>query len=92
MGLDDAAACLNVAFIGPVDLSVDLGTPGELESAPMQEATAAIEAAAARADVPMGILTATAEATAAARAKGYRYIVAGSDLTMLMTGAGVALG
>ncbi len=82
-GIDESMTALDVAFIGPVDLSVDLGTPGDLNSAPMQEATATIEAAAAKSSIPMGIFTGTAEATAAARAKGYGYIVAGSDLTML---------
>jgi len=91
-GLDAAMAALDVAFIVPVDLSVDLGTPGDLSSPAMQEATAVIEAAASRAGVPMGIFAGTADAVAAARTKGYGYIVAGSDLTMLMAGARAALG
>lgn len=63
-------AVLDVAFIGPVDLSVDLGTPGALNSAPMQEATTPIEAAAAEAGSPVGIFAGTADAVAAARAEG----------------------
>lgn len=90
-GIDEAMTALDVAFIGPVDLSVDLGTPGQLDSAPMQAATAAIEAAAAKVGTPMGIFAASADAVAAARAKGYRYIVAGSDLTMLSAGARATL-
>lgn len=86
-GIDSAMASLDVAFIGPVDLSVDLGTPGDLGSEPMQQAAAVIEAAAERADVPMGIFAGSADAAESARAKGYRYIVVGSDLTMLSTGA-----
>ncbi|MCH1883972.1 aldolase/citrate lyase family protein [Agrococcus sp. ARC_14] len=91
-GIDEAMAALDVAFIGPVDLSVDLGTPGDLNSAPMQEATAAIEAAAAKAGKPMGVFTGTADAATAARAKGYRYIVTGSDLSMLSAGARAHVG
>lgn len=91
-GIDGAMAALDVAFIGPVDLSVDLGTPGELSSAPMREASAAIEAAAARAGVPMGIFAGSADAVADARARDYRFIVAGSDLTMLLAGARATLG
>ncbi|WP_422933021.1 HpcH/HpaI aldolase family protein [Sinomonas sp. P47F7] len=86
-GIDAAMSALDVAFIGPVDLSVDLGTPGQPDSDPMRAATAAIEAAAAAHGVPMGIFAGSPEAAAEAAARGYRYIVAGSDLTMLATGA-----
>lgn len=86
-GIDAAMAALDVAFIGPVDLSVDLGTPGELDSPEMQRAAADIEAAARRHDVPMGIFAGSAQAAAAAVSRGYRYIVSGSDLTMLADGA-----
>lgn len=86
-GLESALAALDVAFIGPVDLSVDLGTPGVLDSAPMQDAARTIETAAARAGVPMGVFAGSAAAAAAARGKGYRYIVAGSDFAMLSAGA-----
>lgn len=85
--IDDAMAALDVAFIGPVDLSVDVGTPGELDSAPMREASAAIEAAADRAGVPLGIFAGSAPAAERARAGGYRYVVVGSDLSMLSAGA-----
>jgi 4-hydroxy-2-oxoheptanedioate aldolase len=86
-GIDAAMADLDVAFIGPVDLSVDLGTPGQLDSAPMLQAQRDIEVAAARHGVPMGIFAGSPQAAAAAVKKGYRYIVAGSDLTMLAGGA-----
>ncbi len=86
-GIDAAMAALDVAFIGPVDLSVDLGAPGELDSEPMRDAKGFIEAAAARHEVPMGIFAGSPEAAADAAARGYRYIVVGSDLTMLASGA-----
>ena len=86
-GIDAAMAALDVAFIGPVDLSVDLGTPGRLDSEPMRAATEAIEAAAAARGVPRGIFAGSPEAADDAVARGYRYIVAGSDLTMLAGGA-----
>lgn len=86
-GLDAALAALDVAFIGPVDLSVDLGTPGRLDSDPMQHAAREIESAAARAGVPMGVFAGSRPAADAAREKGYRYIVAGSDFSMLSAGA-----
>lgn len=82
-------AALDVAFIGPADLSVDLGTPSELDSAEMRAAADAIEAAAWAHGALMGIFASSAEALtdADAVARGYRYIVAGSDLTMLAGGA-----
>lgn len=86
-GIDAAMEALGVAFIGPVDLSVDLGTPGQLDSEPMRDAKAFVEAAGARHGVPMGIFAGSPEAAADAAARGYRYIVAGSDLTMLSGGA-----
>jgi 2-keto-3-deoxy-L-rhamnonate aldolase RhmA len=58
----------------------------------MLQAVAAIEAAAGRHDVPMGIFAGSAESAETARAKGYRYIVVGSDLTMLSAGAAALLG
>lgn len=85
--LDEAMAALDVAFIGPVDLSVDLGTPGDLDSEPMKKALAVIESAAERAGVHMGTFSGSVESAQAAVAKGYRYIVVGSDLTMLSIGA-----
>jgi hypothetical protein len=86
-GIDAAMAALDVAFIGPVDLSVDLGTPGEPDSERMRTATVAIEAAAAAHGTPLGIFAGSPEAAADALARGYRYIVTGSDLAMLATGA-----
>lgn len=47
---------------GPVDLSVDLGTPGQPDSVPMRTAAAAIEAAALRHSVPMGIFAGSPQA------------------------------
>jgi 2-keto-3-deoxy-L-rhamnonate aldolase RhmA len=90
--IDAALASLDVAFIGPVDLSVDLGTPGDFGSEPMQQAVSVIEAAAARHNVSMGIFAGSAAAAESARAKGYRYVVVGSDLTMLSIGAAALLG
>lgn len=73
--IDTAMASLDVAFIGPVDLSVDLDTPGDLGSEQMRRAVAAIEAAAESHNVPMGIFAGSSDAAESARTKGYRYIV-----------------
>lgn len=89
--LDEAVAALDVAFIGPVDLSVDLGHPGNINAEPVQMAISAIEAAAARADTPMGTFVTSRAAAAAALDRGYRYLVISSDIAMLMSGARQAL-
>jgi 2-keto-3-deoxy-L-rhamnonate aldolase RhmA len=87
-GLDLAMKHLDVAFIGPVDLSVDLRTPGTLDSPPMTTAIQTIETAAHRAGTVLGTFAATTEAVNAAKQRGYRYIVYSSDLAMLAAGAG----
>lgn len=45
---------LGFVFIGPLDLSVSLGHPGEIEHPDVQEAVETVRAAAAEADVPIG--------------------------------------
>ncbi len=89
--LEEAVAALDVAFIGPVDLSVDLGHPGDISAEPLQKAIVAIEAAAARAQTPMGTFVNNREAANAALNRGYRYLVLSSDISMLMSGARQAL-
>jgi len=86
-GIDAAMAALDVAFIGPVDLSVDLGTPGRLDSPVMQEATSTVLRAAERAGIPAGIFAGSVAAVDAAWGQGFRYVVAGSDTAMLAAGA-----
>lgn len=85
--LDEAVEALDVIFIGPMDLSVDLGHPGDLGAGPVQRAIAAIEAAAKRAATPMGIFVSGRAEVRAALERGHRYIVVSSDLGMLMAGA-----
>jgi len=85
--LDEAVAALDVAFIGPVDLSLDLGTPGDLESTVVKEAIAEVERAAEKAGTPMGIYAGNAAAARAALDRGYRYVVVSSDLGVLAAGA-----
>ncbi len=89
--LDKAIATLDVAFIGPMDLSVDLGHTGDLTAAAVQSAMAAIESAAARAGTPLGIFVGGREGAKMAVEKGYRYLLVSSDIGMLMTGARQAL-
>jgi len=89
--LDEALGALDVAFIGPVDLSVDLGHPGDQDAEPVRQATATIEAAAARSGRPLGTFVAGPAAAERALARGYRFLVVTSDLGMLSAGARRAL-
>jgi 2-keto-3-deoxy-L-rhamnonate aldolase RhmA len=81
--LDDIMSRLDVAFIGTMDLSVELGHPGRIDAFPVQQMIADIEAAAQRTATPLGIFaTSVLEATLAVDA-GYRYVAVSSDLAML---------
>jgi 2-keto-3-deoxy-L-rhamnonate aldolase RhmA len=86
-GLDEAVGGLDVAFIGPVDLSVDLGAPGDMQAPVVRSAIADVKAAATRSGTALGIYAATAEAGRGALEQGYRYVVVSSDIGMLAAGA-----
>ncbi|QJU54974.1 aldolase/citrate lyase family protein [Herbiconiux sp. KACC 21604] len=86
--LDDILTPLEVAFIGPADLSVAAGTPGDIASGVAARVIAEIEQSAARTGTLLGTFVANAEGAAAAAASGYRYIVIGSDLAVLGRAAG----
>lgn len=86
-GLDRAVTSLDVAFIGPVDLRVDLGHPAEPGHPDVVSAMAAIRAAAAAAGVPTGSFAGSAQAAREAVEAGDRYVVVSGDLTMLAQAA-----
>ncbi|MFI7124707.1 HpcH/HpaI aldolase/citrate lyase family protein [Nonomuraea sp. NPDC050153] len=85
--LDDIMSSLDIAFIGTMDLSVDLGVPGQVGASVVQAKIGEIEAAARRAGTPLGIFAATAAEAERAVAAGYRYIAVASDLALLTTAA-----
>jgi len=67
---------IDVIFIGPSDLSLSLGFPGELDHPVVQRAFAEIIAAVTRRDdKALGILVPTVEAALEWQAKGARYIM-----------------
>lgn len=86
--LDGWLGGLDVAFVGSVDLRVALA----FDEAAYAARLAAIEEAARRAGVTLGIFAATAEEAAAAAGRGHRYLAVGGDLTMLRQGALAARG
>ena len=90
--LDAAVAALDVAFIGPVDLSLSLGEAGEFDGPRTRQAITAVERASRGAGTPLGIYADSHSTAVAAIERRYRYIVISSDLTMLKTGARESLG
>jgi 4-hydroxy-2-oxoheptanedioate aldolase len=74
---------LDVAFIGSLDLTVDMGVPGKLDDPSIQQRLREIEQAASSAGIPLGIYADSPERAAKAAAAGYRMIALSSDLGCL---------
>ena len=78
-----------MAFIGSLDLTVDMGVPGKLEDRKSSSAFVKLKQAAAAAKVHLGIYADSPARAAQAAAAGYRMIALSSDLGAL---AGAAKG
>jgi 2-keto-3-deoxy-L-rhamnonate aldolase RhmA len=89
--LDDAVAALDVAFIGPTDLSLGLGEKGRAGGPKLEAAVAKIERAASRSNTPLGVFAEGNAGALDAIGRGYGYIVVASDIAMLKVGAREAL-
>jgi 2-keto-3-deoxy-L-rhamnonate aldolase RhmA len=74
---------LDIAFIGSLDLTVDMGAPGKLDDPAVQQRVHEIEEAAATANVHLGIYADSPARAAQAAAAGYRMIALSSDLGAL---------
>jgi 4-hydroxy-2-oxoheptanedioate aldolase len=74
---------LDVAFVGSLDLTVDMGVPGKLDDPGVQQRLREIEAAVATAKVHLGIYADSPARAAQAAAAGYRMIALSSDLGAL---------
>jgi 2-dehydro-3-deoxyglucarate aldolase/4-hydroxy-2-oxoheptanedioate aldolase len=82
----DAIAALDgvdVLFVGPRDLSHDLGVPGDLQAPSYLEALARVHAAAKRHRKACGLLVTNGAAAAERRAEGWTFITVGSDSALL---------
>jgi 4-hydroxy-2-oxoheptanedioate aldolase len=80
---DRATEHLDVAFIGPVDLSVDFGVPGRADHPSVQEHVRKIEAAAARTATAMGAFASTPAQAEKYLADGYRFLAISGDVGLL---------
>lgn len=74
---------LDIAFIGSLDLTVDMGAPGKLDDPAVQQRIHEIEEAAGAANVRLGIYADSPARAAQAAAAGYRMIALSSDLGAL---------
>jgi 4-hydroxy-2-oxoheptanedioate aldolase len=66
---------IDVIFIGPTDLSLALGHPGDFTHPDVQAAFRQITAVVAKSDKALGVLAATTEASLEWRDRGARYIM-----------------
>jgi 2-keto-3-deoxy-L-rhamnonate aldolase RhmA len=74
---------VDMVLIGPNDLSVSLGIPGELSHPAFREAVATIANACKRAAVPVGIYAANALTARPYFERGFTFIVVGVDKQLL---------
>jgi 2-dehydro-3-deoxyglucarate aldolase/4-hydroxy-2-oxoheptanedioate aldolase len=75
---------VDVALVGPADLSVSLGVPGEFEHALMSEAISSLIAMCDRYSVIPGIHTRTAKLAGTWVANGMRFVSTGSEVALLL--------
>jgi 2-dehydro-3-deoxyglucarate aldolase/4-hydroxy-2-oxoheptanedioate aldolase len=83
---------VDVLFVGPQDLSHDLGVPGDLEAPTYLAAVERVRAAAARHGKACGLLVRDGAAAAARQAEGWIFVAIGSDTTLLAAAVAAELG
>lgn len=90
---DDIAAIdgVDVLFIGPRDLSHDLGVPGDITAPAYVEALEVVLAAAHRHGKATGMLVGDGAAAATRLAQGWAFLAIGSDSTLLAATIGTEL-
>jgi 2-keto-3-deoxy-L-rhamnonate aldolase RhmA len=91
--LDDILSVpgVDAALVGPTDLSVALGIPGRLDEPVLEQAITATMEACARHGVVPAIHTNVVEKTAARARRGMRMVSIGSEVGLLLAGAGTAV-
>jgi 2-dehydro-3-deoxyglucarate aldolase/4-hydroxy-2-oxoheptanedioate aldolase len=91
--VDEIAAIdgVDVLFIGPLDLSFDLGVPRDFASAIFREATEAVVNAAEKHGKAAGILAVNRSAAKDYRNRGFRFMAVGSDSTLLSAAVAAAV-
>ncbi|MFG3020526.1 HpcH/HpaI aldolase/citrate lyase family protein [Streptomyces sp. NPDC048254] len=82
----------DVLFVGPRDLSHDLGVPGDFTAPVYREALERVRKAAAGRGKACGLLVSDGRAAAAQLAEGWTFVGIGSDTTLLAAAVSAALG
>ena len=83
---------VDVLFVGPRDLSHDLGVPGDLTAPAFTEATGHVLAACRRHGKACGLLVTDGAAAARRLEQGWSFVAIGSDTTLLATAVSAELG
>jgi len=78
---------VDVLFVGPRDLSHDLGVPGRVTAPAFLDALEQVRLAAGRHGKACGLLVPDGAAAAATIAEGWTFVTVGSDSTLLATAA-----
>jgi 2-keto-3-deoxy-L-rhamnonate aldolase RhmA len=78
---------VDVLFVGPRDLSTDLGCAGRFDHPEFEQALEEVVGAAKDTGIAAGILAGDAEQAAAYAALGFRFVGVGSDASMLARAA-----
>jgi 4-hydroxy-2-oxoheptanedioate aldolase len=76
---------VDVLFVGPRDLSHDLGVPGDIHAPSYLEALDRVRSAAQQFGKSCGLLVPNGAAAAEKRAQGWTFVGVGSDSTLLAT-------
>ncbi|MGH3733509.1 MAG: HpcH/HpaI aldolase family protein [Acidimicrobiales bacterium] len=74
---------VDVLFVGPSDLSMSLGIPGQFDNPVLLEAFDAVVAAARDAEIATGILALALDRVGALASRGFTFIGVGSDASLL---------
>jgi 4-hydroxy-2-oxoheptanedioate aldolase len=74
---------VDVLFVGPRDLSHDLGVPGDIQAPSYLEALDRVRSAAQQFDKGCGLLVPHGAAAAEKRSQGWTFVAVGSDSTLL---------
>jgi 2-keto-3-deoxy-L-rhamnonate aldolase RhmA len=82
---------VDVLFVGPTDLSHEMGIPGRWDDPRFEEALRTVAEAAAGAGKAAGILLRTADELPAYVERGYRFVGLGSDAGFVVDGARAAV-
>jgi 2-dehydro-3-deoxyglucarate aldolase/4-hydroxy-2-oxoheptanedioate aldolase len=88
-GVDEIAAVdgVDVLFVGPRDLSHDLGVPGQVDAPVFVDALERVRLAAGKHGKACGLLVETGAQVAALHADGWTFASFGSDVTLLANAA-----